>query len=244
MCGPRASARAVAGVGPAAPIDVVRATAVAGSGHPTSALVGRRPDGRAPRGPPPLRLHRAIPSRQRPSHLLQRPCSAPLLYAMFKAAGAISDEELLTLRQRASRLGGPSTPRACPGWMWPPGRSARAYRWPSASHSGSPARGSALTRIWVLCGDGELAEGSMWEAFERAGARPSRQPHRDHRRQRPGTERRHHVRRRPWQDRRQSPRLRLARDRDRRPRRPADRQGLCRGWGPPSRRPSRSWLGR
>jgi transketolase len=25
------------------------------------------------------------------------------------------------------------------------------------------------SRIWVLCGDGELAEGSMWEAFERAG---------------------------------------------------------------------------
>src|SRR6059036_1861398 len=24
-------------------------------------------------------------------------------------------------------------------------------------------------RVWVLCGDSELAEGSMWEAFEQAG---------------------------------------------------------------------------
>ena len=38
-------------------------------------------------------------------------------------------------------------------------------------------------RVWVLCGDSEMAEGSMWEAFEHAGYDEARQPDRDHRRQ-------------------------------------------------------------
>ena len=38
-------------------------------------------------------------------------------------------------------------------------------------------------RVWVLCGDSEMAEGSMWEAAEHAALRGARQPHRDRRRQ-------------------------------------------------------------
>jgi len=39
------------------------------------------------------------------------------------------------------------------------------------------------SRISVLCGDSEMSEGSIWEAFEHAGHGWARQPHGDHRRQ-------------------------------------------------------------
>lgn len=94
--------------------------------------------------------------------------ASPLLYSAYKAVGAITDDELLTFRKLGSRMEGHPTP-GCPGSTWPPGRWARAC--PSAS--ASPSCGSRLDRLpyrtWVLCGDSEMAEGSLWEAFEHAG---------------------------------------------------------------------------
>ena len=87
---------------------------------------------------------------------------------MLKAAGAITDEELLSFRQFGSRLEGHPTPRI-PRPTSRRARSGRACR--SASGWRSPA--SDLDRlpyrVWVLCGDSEMAEGSIWEAFEHAG---------------------------------------------------------------------------
>ena len=48
-------------------------------------------------------------------------------------------------------------------------------------------------RTYVLLGDGEIAEGSVWEAGERRAALQARQPLRDRRRQRPGPEPAHRV---------------------------------------------------
>jgi transketolase len=93
--------------------------------------------------------------------------ASPLLYAMFRAAGAIDDPELLTYRQRGSRLQGHPTP---------------VLPWVDVA-TGSLGQGLPIGvgialagrrldrlpyRVWVLTGDGELAEGSMWEAFEHA----------------------------------------------------------------------------
>jgi transketolase len=86
---------------------------------------------------------------------------------MLKAAGAIGDDELLTFRQLGSRLEGHPTPRI------PPTEVATG-----SLGQGLPVGvGLALCgkrldrlpyRVWVLCGDSELAEGSIWEAFQHA----------------------------------------------------------------------------
>jgi transketolase len=94
--------------------------------------------------------------------------ASPLLYAALKAMGAIDDDELLSFRRFGSRLEGHPTPR---------------LPWVDVA-SGSLGQGLPIGvglalaghrldripyRIWVLCGDSEMAEGSMWEAFEHAG---------------------------------------------------------------------------
>jgi transketolase len=147
-------------------IDVVRATAAARSGHPTSALsaadlMAVLLDGH-------LRHDFTEPSHPGNDHLIfSKGHAAPLLYAMFKAAGAISDEELLTLRQQGSRLEGHPTPRL-PWVDVATGSLGQGLPVAVGIALGARLQGRP-SRVWVLCGDGELAEGSMWEAFERAG---------------------------------------------------------------------------
>lgn len=81
--------------------------------------------------------------------------ASPLLYAVFKAAGVVSDEELVnTYRQFGSRLQG-HPPRPCPGSMWPPGHSARACR--SGSEWRSP--GGTWTTCRTTCGIVAAARG-------------------------------------------------------------------------------------
>jgi len=147
-------------------VDVVRATAAAGSGHPTSALSAA--DLMAVLLGSHLRYDFARPSHPGNDRLvLSKGHAAPLLYAMYKAAGAISDQELLTLRKQGSRLEGHPTPRL--PWV-DVATGSLGQGLPVAVGIALGARLQRRpSRIWVLCGDGELAEGSMWEAFERAG---------------------------------------------------------------------------
>jgi transketolase len=147
-------------------VDVVRATAAAGSGHPTSALsaadlMAVLLDGH-------LRYNFGQPAHPGNDRLIfSKGHAAPLLYAMLRAAGAISDQELLTLRQQGSRLEGHPTPRL--PWV-DVATGSLGQGLPIAVGIALAARlQQRPSRIWVLCGDGEMAEGSMWEAFERAG---------------------------------------------------------------------------
>jgi transketolase len=94
--------------------------------------------------------------------------ASPLLYALYKAAGAIDDEELLTFREFGSRLQGHPTPEI--PWV-DVATGSLGQGLPIAvgiALAASRLEASNL-RVWVLCGDSELAEGSMWEAFEQAG---------------------------------------------------------------------------
>jgi transketolase len=147
-------------------VDVVRATSQAGSGHPTSSMSPA--DLMAVLLAKYLRYDFDDPRDPNNDHLIfSKGHAAPLLYAMHKAAGAVSDKELLTLRRLDSRLEGHPTPR---------------LRWVDVATGslglGLPVGvGIALaakrldrlaSRVWVLCGDGEMAEGSMWEAAQYA----------------------------------------------------------------------------
>ena len=87
---------------------------------------------------------------------------------MYKMAGAIDDEELLTFREFGSRLQGHPTPEI--PWVDVATGSLGQGLPISVGIALAGARlESADFRVWVLCGDSELAEGSMWEAFEQAG---------------------------------------------------------------------------
>src|SRR5258708_28846288 len=91
-------------------VDSVRASSAAGSGHPTSSLSAA--DLMAVLLASYLRYDFANPDAPGNDHLIfSKGHASPLVYAMLKAAGAITDEELLTYRRLGSRLEGHPTPR-------------------------------------------------------------------------------------------------------------------------------------
>src|SRR5690242_15569968 len=147
-------------------VDSIRSSSAAGSGHPTSSMSAA--DLMAVLMSKYLHYDFSSPDDPRNDHLVfSKGHASPLLYAMFKAAGAISDQELLTFRQFGSRLQGHPTP---------------VLPWVDVA-TGSLGQGLPICvgialagkrldrlpyRVWCLCGDSEMAEGSMWEAFATA----------------------------------------------------------------------------
>jgi transketolase len=90
--------------------DSIRCSTTAGSGHPTSAMSAA--DLMAVLLARHLRYDWDNPGEPGNDHLIfSKGHASPLLYAMFKAAGAITDEELVTgFRRLGSRLQGHPTP--------------------------------------------------------------------------------------------------------------------------------------
>jgi transketolase len=148
-------------------VDSVRATAAAGSGHPTSSmssadLMAVLIDGH-------LRLDYDDPKHPGNDHLIfSKGHASPLYYSVLKAVGSIDDDELLTFRKLGSRLEGHPTPRIPPTDV---ATGSLGQGLPIGV--GVAIAGRSLDklpyRVWVLCGDSEMAEGSMWEAFQHAG---------------------------------------------------------------------------
>jgi transketolase len=148
-------------------VDSVRSAAAAESGHPTSSMSAA--DLMAVLFARHLRYDFDDPENTAADHLVfSKGHASPLLYSLYKAAGAIDDGELLSFRELGSRLQGHPTPE---------------IPWVDVA-TGSLGQGLPISvgialaadrlehsdlRVWVLCGDSELAEGSMWEAFEHAG---------------------------------------------------------------------------
>jgi len=93
--------------------------------------------------------------------------ASTLLYAIFRAAGAIDDEELLTYRQHGSRLEGHPTP-VIPWVDVATGSLGQGLPIGVGMALGAKYLDKAPTRVWVLHGDSEMAEGSVWEAYEHA----------------------------------------------------------------------------
>ena len=148
-------------------VDSVRCSTAAGSGHPTSSmsaadlmavLLARhfRYDWQRPRDPANDHL------------IFSKGHASPLLYSMFKAAGVVSDEELMTgYRRFGSVLEGHPTP-VLPWVDVATGSLGQGL----PDGVGVALAGRYLDelpyRVWVLCGDSEMAEGSMWEALDKA----------------------------------------------------------------------------
>src|SRR5437764_3351925 len=90
-------------------VDSIRSSAVPKSGHPTSSMSAA--DLMAVLIAKYLRYDFAEPDNPANDHLIfSKGHASPLLYAVFKAVGAVSDQELLTFRKFGSRLQGHPTP--------------------------------------------------------------------------------------------------------------------------------------
>jgi transketolase len=148
-------------------VDSVRCSAAAGSGHPTSAMSAA--DLMAVLLARYLRYDFDAPDNPHNDHLVfSKGHASPLLYSMLRAAGAITDQELLTYRKLGSRLEGHPTPRL--PWVEVATGSLGQGLPIGVGLAWTGTRLDRLPyRVWVLCGDSELAEGSIWEAFEHAG---------------------------------------------------------------------------
>ena len=147
-------------------VDSIRAANVTKSGHPTSSMSAA--DLMAVLMSKYLHYDFDNPGNPNNDHLIfSKGHASPLLYSMYKAAGAITDDELLTFRVFGSRMEGHPTPE---------------IPWVDVA-TGSLGQGLPISvgvalsgkyldklpyRVWCLCGDSEMAEGSMWEAFEHA----------------------------------------------------------------------------
>src|SRR6266566_5146799 len=147
-------------------VDSIRCTTAAGSGHPTSSMSAADLMAVLLTG----YLHYDFDAPQNPNndHLIfSKGHASPLLYSLYKAAGAITDEELLTLRKFGSRLEGHPTP-ILPWVDVATGSLGQGL----PIGVGVALAGKYLDKLpyhtWVLLGDSEMAEGSQWEAFDHA----------------------------------------------------------------------------
>src|SRR5437879_3229615 len=145
-------------------VDSIRCTTAAGSGHPTSSMSAA--DLMSVLMISYLHYDFDNPKNSNNDHLIfSKGHASPLLYSLYKAAGAISDEELMTLRKFGSRLEGHPTP-ALPWVDVATGSLGQGL----PIGVGVALAGKYLDKlpyhIWVLLGDSEMEEGRLWEALD------------------------------------------------------------------------------
>src|SRR5918911_3059301 len=144
-------------------IDSIRATSESGTGHPTSCcsmadimaalfFAEMRFDPKDPRNP------------QSDRFILSKGHAAPILYAAWAEAGAFDRSELLKLRDISSDLEGHPTPRL-PFVDVATGSLGQGICAAIGSALNARRIGSDY-RTYCLLGDGESAEGSVWEAAD------------------------------------------------------------------------------
>lgn len=147
-------------------VDSIRCTTTAGSGHPTSSTSAA--DLMAVLHAKYLRFDWTNPKRPSNDRLIfSKGHACPLLYSMFKAAGAIDDHELLLLRKNRSRLQGHPNPRVLPYVDVATGSLGMGLAIGVGMAIASKYLDKSDNRVWVLLGDSEMAEGSVWEAFDK-----------------------------------------------------------------------------
>src|ERR1700685_354925 len=148
-------------------VDSVRSSTSAGSGHPTASMSAA--DLLAMLVPRHLHYDWDEPRLAVNDHLIfSKGHASPLLYSVFKAVGVVCEDELMNgYRRFGQRLEGHPTP-ILPWVDVATGSLGQGL----PDGVGVALAGKYLERlpyrVWVLCGDSELAEGSIWEAFDKA----------------------------------------------------------------------------
>jgi transketolase len=141
-------------------------SAAAGSGHPTSSmsaaeLIAVLADGY-------LRYNVDDPHNPANDRLVfSKGHASVLLYALYRALGLLSEDDLASYRRHGSPLEGHPTP-VLPWVDVATGSLGQGLPIGVGMALAVKALNQSPARVWVLCGDSELAEGSMWEAFEHA----------------------------------------------------------------------------
>jgi transketolase len=148
-------------------VDSIRASTAAASGHPTSSMSAAHL--LAVLYSDHLRLDVGDPQAPGNDHfILSKGHASPLMYSVLKAIGAIDDAQLLTFRRFGSPVQGHPVPLPEMPWI-DVATGSLGQGMPIALGEalairldGSPAR------VWVLMGDSEFVEGSIWEAMANA----------------------------------------------------------------------------
>lgn len=142
--------------------DILRSTHSAKSGHPGGSLSSAdlmtylyneelRIDPKDPRKP------------DRDRFVLSKGHVAPVLYAVLAHRGFFPLEELLTLRHNGSRLQGHPNMNLTPGVDMSTGSLGQGFSAAAGMAKGAKYLGRDIN-VYTLLGDGELAEGQIWEA--------------------------------------------------------------------------------
>ena len=143
--------------------EIITSTTTAGSGHPTSSLSGvevavalyfggvMRYDPKNPSWP------------ERDRFILSKGHAAPLLYAVLAEAGYFSTDLLPTLRKLGSPLEGHPNRRRLAGVEASTGSLGQGLSLGIGEALASRLDGYD-SRVYVMCGDGEIEEGQIWEA--------------------------------------------------------------------------------
>jgi transketolase len=148
-------------------VDSIRCTTAAASGHPTSSMSAAHLT--AVLFADHLRTHVSDPKDPANDRfVLSKGHAAPLLYSTLKAIGAISDDDLLSLRRFGSPIQGHPVPLPEVPWIdVATGSLGQGLPIGLGMAFSMRLRGSP-GRAWVMIGDSEMAEGSVWEAMEAA----------------------------------------------------------------------------
>ena len=151
---------------------ILRMTTKAGSGHPTSSLSAAdimtalffsklRFDLKNPQNPANDRV------------IFSKGHASPLLYALFAVAGELTEKELDSYRQFESPLEGHPTPNfkfaeVATGSLGQGLSVGVGMAFAMKSGYQLPTTNYSLPKVYVLMGDSEVSEGSVWEAMELA----------------------------------------------------------------------------